>query len=87
MALVKGTVSVSAAGVVAGTGLARDLYDDEVAAYPGFAADLSEQGIAAKQVLATKCNAWASRIDAFVKSATVTVTCPPGGGVVVGVVT
>jgi len=87
MALVKGTVSVSAAGVVAGAGLARDLYDAEVASYPGFGGDTSAQGILAKQAVAAKCGAWADKIDAYIKSATVTVTCPPGGGVVVGVVT
>lgn len=88
MALVPGTVAVGPDGTAVGAGLAKDLYDDEVAAYgSSFASASDGQSVRAKQTIAAKCGAWADRIDAYVKSATVTVTCPPGGGVVVGVIT
>lgn len=87
MPLVKGTVAVSASGAVTGTGLARDLYDAEVGSYSGLASESTSQAIIAKQTIAAKALALADVIDAYVKSATITVPgVTAGGASVVGIV-
>jgi hypothetical protein len=89
MPLVAGTVTVSPVGVVVGVGLARDLYDDEVASYgAAFVSAVDPQSIEAKTKIAAKCASWALRMDAFVKSATVTVPgVTPGPTAVIGAIT
>jgi len=88
MPLIAGTVVVDPSGAATGVGLAKDLYDAEVGAYGSdFSSAADAQSVLAKQKIAAKCAAQATVFVAFVKTATITVTCPPGGGVVVGVVT
>lgn len=75
-------------GTATGAGLAKNLYDAEIAAYPGFGAASDAQAVAAKTVIAAKCLAQATVIDSYIKTATVTVAgVTSGPSAAVGVVT
>jgi hypothetical protein len=75
-------------GTATGVGLAKDLYDAEIAAYPSFAGTSDPQAVAAKTAIAAKCLAQATIIDAYIRSATVTVPgITPGPGSAIAIIT
>lgn len=75
MPLLAGAVTISAAGVASGVGLAKEIYDDylpKVSTIPAGAA-----GVTSKQQLADLCNSFASKTLAHIM-ANALVTTPLG---------
>lgn len=86
MALVAGSVSISATGSASGTGLAKALYDARSARVV-FAP--SAAGVPAKTILAQQCSDDASAIITYLVANAVvntTVTTPQGAGTGVGTI-
>lgn len=75
MSLNAGSVTINGAGVVSGSGLAREIFDDYLPKVPGIPA--GPLGASAKSQLADLCNSFASKTIAHVL-ANISVVVPSG---------
>jgi hypothetical protein len=82
MSLFAGAVSVSAAGVASGIGLAKEIFDDYLPKVAGI--PVGPIGATAKQQIADLCNSIAQKTVSHIMTNAV-VTTPPGVPVTVAV--